>query len=90
MTPPLDLFEGPVKTAILAALAAAAPSHVYAADLCDEVFGSREKRHRDTLKALVSQMRPKLQALGFDIQGRAVLRMNAYRLVNTLLGDSDA
>lgn len=79
-----NIFEGPAKRRVLAALASG--DVVPAADLCETVFGDRESRNRDTLRNLVSQMRPKLQTHGFDIQGRKDLRMNAYRLVNTLLG----
>lgn len=85
MTPPLNLFPGPTKTRILATLAEAAPEVVYAEDLCLRALGSTETRARNTMKVLVSQMRPKLQAFGFDILGRKALKCNAYRLVNTLL-----
>lgn len=80
---PVAIFAGPVKTKILVALAGGAP--VFAGDLCEAVFGSRETRHRDSLRNLVQQMRPRLAAHGYEIRGRKHLRMNAYQLVNTLL-----
>lgn len=83
--PSPDLFPGPAKRRVLAALIEAG-GPIYAADLCETVFGDREQRNRDTLRNLVAQMRPKLQAHGFDIRGRKDLRINAYQLVNTLLG----
>jgi len=85
MTAPLDtMFAGPVKTKVLAALIGA-DGPIFAGDLCEAVFGSRETRHRDSLRNLVQQMRPRLAAHGYEIRGRKHLRMNAYQLVNTLL-----
>lgn len=80
---PATVFSGPVKTKILVALAGGVP--VFAGDLCEAVFGSREPRRRDSLRNLVQQMRPRLAAHGYEIRGRKHLRMNAYQLVNTLL-----
>lgn len=75
-----ELFDGPVKRKILEELEAAGERPVYARDLCRAVFGDVEKRNRDTLRNLVSQMRPKLEQHGFAIDGRDQLRMHAYRL----------
>lgn len=80
------MFTGPTKSKVLAALAEAGRP-VFAADLCETVFGSREARHRDTLRNLIAQMQPKLAEYGLRIRGRGDLRMNAYHLVNTLLED---
>lgn len=85
MTTPLaDMFPGPVKTRILNTLATA-DGAVYASDLCEAVFGSRETRYRDSLRNLIQHMRPRLAAHGYEIRGRKHLRVNAYQLVNTLL-----
>lgn len=85
MTAPFDaMFPGPVKTKILTTLAIA-EGPVFAAELCEEVFGSRETRYRDSLRNLIQQMRPRLAAHGYEIRGRKHLRVNAYQLVNTLL-----
>lgn len=84
MIPVNDIFEGPVKTAILTELSTA-QGPVYAGDLCERVFGSREKRHRDSLRNLIAQMRPRLAERGLAIHGRKQLRMNAYALVSTVL-----
>ncbi len=75
--------DGPVKTRILRALREAG-GPVFAADLCEQVFGSTEQPHRDTMRNLIAQMRPRLAAHGYEIRGRKHLRVNAYHLVHFL------
>lgn len=84
MTPP-DIFPGPVKAKILAVLADHAPAPVYARDLCRAVYGDVEKPHRDVMRNLIAQMRPKLEAHGYAIDGRDQLKAHAYRLRSTVL-----
>lgn len=84
MTDLTALVDGPAKKAIIRALQAA-DGPVHAGDLCEIVFGDREKRNRDTMRNLVAQMRMRLSRAGYAIHGRNELRMNAYVLVNTLL-----
>lgn len=84
MKPP-SIVRGTIKTRIVDALAEAAPDIMAASDLCRAVYGEDTPHKRLSIRVMISQMRPKLAEHGFAIHGRKELRMNAYRLVNTLL-----
>lgn len=73
-----DIFEGPVKRAIVRHLVG--KPLIRAGDLCRLVYPDPAKRNRDTLRVLISQMKPKLEQNGWTIDGRRELGQNAYRL----------